>query len=167
MLMIIRSMRELNFHWLMDVYRESNMLNGMEFYPEKEPNEQLLLAEADFYQYLSDVFFRNPDSFYAVWKLDNGYSAPLRVEPFRDGMLINGLETAPELRQQGFAAKLVFSVVDYLSKQGNGVLYSHVSKTNIPSLSLHKKCGFKINSNCAVYLDGSVLNNSYTLSITR
>ena len=164
MLKIIQSMSQLNFSQLMEIYEESNILAGQESYPMLSYYSGIREAEQDFYDYLSSIFFRQDNSFYAVW-LENGvYVSALRLEPYRKHLLLCALETAPHMRRKGYACKLLRAVIDYLMKQGSGIIYSHVSKHNVGSLNAHLKCGFKIIQNHAVYSDGSVLPNSYTLS---
>lgn len=165
MLRIIRSMRDLEFGKLMDVYTESNHLNGSEKYPMLCESEQLICAEQDFYQYLSQVFFKQADSFYAVWDLGDCFGAALRIEPYHDGFLLCALETAPAMRRRGLASQLIDATVAYLSLQGSGVIYSHVSKRNTASMAAHNKCGFQVIAEHAVYSDGSVLQNLRTLAL--
>jgi len=86
------------------------------------------------------------------------------MEPYSDGFLLCALETAPDSREHGYATALVLEVLDYLSQQGSGTVYSHVSKRNQSSLAVHKKCGFEIIKDYAVYSDGSVLQNCFTLT---
>ena len=147
----------------MSVYMESNFLNGKERYSDLSQEAQIYEAEQDFYQYLSDVFFRQDRSFYAVWEEDGRYVSALRVEPYQTGMLICGLETLPEVRRQGYASKLLFAVLCHLTSIGTLQVYSHVCKKNLPSLGTHIKCGFEIKKDYAVYSDGSVLHTSHTL----
>ena len=163
MLKIINTMSTLHFSELMDVYAESNALNGAEQYPNLCCSLQIVEAEQNFYRYLTDVFFQQTDSFYAVWVAEERYVAALRIEPYKDGFLLCGLETAPDVRRHGYASILIDSVCDHLWKSGKCKLYSHVLKTNTPSLRTHQKCGFTIVLNYAVYSDGSVLHNHYTL----
>lgn len=163
MLLIIKSMHQLKFSELMSVYAESNFLNGKERYSDLSQEAQIYEAEQDFYQYLSDVFFRQDRSFYAVWEDGGRYVSALRVEPYQTGMLICGLETLPEFRKQGYASKLMLAVLSYLAQIGILQVYSHVCKKNLPSLGTHLKCGFEIMKDYAVYSDGSVLHTSYTL----
>ena len=163
MLMIAEHMGQIRFSDLMDVYYESNILNGREKYPDYSSHRQLLEAEQDFYQYLSSVFFLQKDSFCAIWVADGNYQASLRIEPYKDGYLLCALETKPAARQRGYAAALIVAVQDYLAQKGSGVLYSHISKKNLPSLAVHQKCSFEIIQDYAVYADGSVLSGSYTL----
>ena len=164
MLLIINRFSELNYSKLMNVYLEYIINAGKEHYPYFSDEEQRFHAEFDFYHYLNSVFFRQPNSFYAIWEDGGEYKAALRLEPYCDGLLLCALETAPEARQHGFATSLIESVLRYLREQNIGTIYSHVSKTNIPSMKVHLKCGFQITGNHAVHLDGSVLRNSYTLS---
>ena len=149
----------------MGVYEESNALNGAERYPEQPFNVQLREAELDFYQYLSDVFFRQANSFYGVWVEHGIYVSALRIEPYLDGFLLCALETSPVARCNGYACRLISAVIQYLAEQGSGILYSHVSKRNTASLHTHFKCGFQVIKDHAVYSDRSVHTNCYTLSI--
>lgn len=164
MLKIARSLGQLDFSALMNVYAEGNILNGKAFYPNESAQQQLCNAEQDFYHYLKSVFFRQCDSWYAIWESQGRYVSALRVEPYSDGYLLCALETASDVRQRGYAVTLVSTVQKHLAKQGSGVLYSHVSKTNAASLAVHRKCGFQIVMDHAVYSDGSVLQNCYTLA---
>ncbi len=164
MLKIIDSLAEIDFRQLMDVYEETNRNSGKEHYPNYPENLQILYAEQDFYAYL-EVFFQEPSARYAVWIADGCYAAALRLERYNDGLLLNALETVPALRNNGFARNLILSVLDNLRCRDNGVLYSHVKKNNAPSLSVHRSCGFRTHSNQAVYLDGTVRSDSYTLSV--
>lgn len=164
MLRIVHRMNELRFSELMDIYIEGNIENGSDCYPNLLPSQQIREAEQDFYQYLNDVFFRQEGSFYALWELDGCYLSALRLEPYEDGLLISALETLPNVRQQGYASRLICAVIEHLAEQGSGTLYSHVSKKNAASLKAHMKCGFRIIKDHAVYSDGSVLHSSYTLA---
>lgn len=148
MLIIAKSMGGLSFGALVTVYGESL---------------QTLSQEQDFYYYLNDCFFRMAGARYLIWQEEGQYLSALRVEPYRDGFLLNGLETAPEHRGKGYAAALIRATQDYLRKQGTACLYSHVEKKNTPSLMVHRKCGFEVLSDRAVFLDGSADCRSVTL----
>lgn len=158
-------MKELDIAQLMVVCTESNCRSGKEVYPEFSENERVIQAEQDFYAGLS-AFFADPDAFYAVWLCDGCYASALRIERYRDGYLMAGLETAPGMRRKGNAGKLINAVIDYLSSQGSLRLYSHVDKKNIASIGVHNACGFKRILEHAVFLDGSVLNTSCTFCFT-
>ena len=163
MLKIVNSMNQLDFSKLMYVYSEGNTQNGAELYPHLTIESQIREAELDFYRYLNDIFFRIADAFYAVLESNNHYLAALRMEPYRDGWILCALETTPSERNRGHAAELINSVKNHLLEDGDAKIYSHVSKRNLASLAVHRKCGFKILLDYAAYLDGSVLHNSYTL----
>ena len=164
MLRIARKLSELSFSELMHVYIEGNLKNGKELYPDDTEGIQLRKAEEDFYQYLNSVFFQQKESCYMIWVVNGRYQAVLRLEPYQDGFLLSALETAPEARQKGYATNLIKETLTFLSSSGNGILYSHVSKKNIPSLSVHRKCGFQIIKDYAVYSDGSVLHTHLTFA---
>lgn len=164
MLKIVKSTRELDFYKLTRVYEQSIRNDGALFYPSLSPERQIICAEQDFYNYLN-VFFSDNISFCALWHEDENYMSAMRMEPYRDGFLISGLETLPEARGRGYACKLLRTTVNYLINNGSSRVYSHVDKRNIPSLSVHKKAGFCIISDCARYVDGSVTHQSYTLCL--
>lgn len=161
MLYLARSLSQLQFGSLMAVYADANRENGRESWPEEPEMRQIQLAEADFYRYLSQVFFKTPGAVYAVWEENGRYVSALRLEPYRDGLLLEALETAPEQRRKGFAAALIQAVQGFLG--GKTKIYSHVDKRNLPSLKVHEKCGFRRIADYAVYVDGSVNQKVYTL----
>lgn len=165
MLIIAHKLSNLLFSKLMQVYQEANIENGAIRYPHLSPIRQEAAAEQDFYQYLKEVFFRQQNSFYAVWEDKGMYTAALRIEPYHDGYLLCALETDPRFRRRGYATLLVKQVIAYLSDLDDGIIYSHVSKRNTASLKTHNNCGFSIVADYAVYTDGSVQSNSYTLKL--
>ena len=164
MLRIFDSLSDIDFRCLMDVYEEGNRINGKKYYPNYYENLQIIYAEQDFYAYLVE-FFKEPTARYAVWIYECRYAAALRIERYHDGLLLNALETAPAMRRSGFAGKLVCAVIEHLQTSGKGVLYSHVNKNDVFSLKVHLSCGFRIVSDQAVYLDGTVRSDSVTLAV--
>lgn len=152
MLYLAKSLQQLHFGKLMEVYTESNA--------EKAEEADLLQAEQDFYQYLRDCFFTTPGAVYAVWQEQGTYVSALRLEPYKDGLLLAALETAPEHRRRGFACKLIRAVLTEFAEKK---IYSHVNKRNLPSLAVHEKCGFQKISDFAAYIDGSVNERAITL----
>ena len=164
MLVVAKNMRELSFGKLMDVYQEGNLENGQECWPEEPTGRQIALAEEDFYNYLQQVFFKTAGAVYLIWEEKGRYISALRLEPYRDGLLLAALETHPLMRKRGFAEKLVKAAPEYA---GDTAVYSHVSKKNIASLRTHEKCGFEKFLDYAVYADGSVNNRSYTLRYSK
>ncbi len=144
MLILVNHMAALLPEQLMAVYRESL-------------GDDLTLRQ-DFYTYLRHEFFTQPGAMLAVWKAQGIYVSALRLEPYRDGLLLTGLETHPEHRGRGYAQELLGAV---LSREGK--VYSHVDKRNLISLHVHQKAGFQIISDTAVYLDGSADSKCWTL----
>lgn len=160
MLRLIHSMKELPFGGLMAVYAESNRENGEEFWPDLSAGEQLLRVEQDFYQYLQQVFFKTERAVYCLWEVSGRPVSALRLEPYRDGLLLEALETAPEHRKMGYASALTRAVQEKVRDQK---IYSHVGKRNVASLNTHRACGFRRISEQAVYADGSVNDRCCTL----
>lgn len=163
MLYTARHLRELSFEQLMAVYREGNEENGRILAPFDSQARQLWLAEGDFYSYLRDVFFLTPGTLYAVWTVQGRYVSALRLEPYKDGLLLEALETAPQERGKGYAAALIRAVQELLKDGGVSRLYSHVGKQNAASLKTHQRCGFQIVADSAAYLDGTVSSRAYTM----
>lgn len=160
MLLIARKLKELSFGKLMEVYAEGNQENGRESWPDEHPSRQQMLAEQDFYDYLRQVFFTTPRAVYAIWQLDDTYVSALRLEPYRDGLLLEALETIPEHRRKGYGKALVNAVLENWPEVR---IYSHVAKWNEASLQTHESCGFQKILDHAVYVDGSVHHNAVTL----
>lgn len=152
MLIIAKSLRDLRFSELMQVYGQSNREAAQER-KNLPPMFALELAEQDFRQYLQQVFFRTPGAVCCIWEESGRYVSALRLEPYKDGQLLAALETAPDCRRQGYGEALIRAVQQHL---GSGKLYSHVDKRNTASLRIHEKCGFRVISDCAVYISGSV-----------
>ena len=138
MLRIIYTMKELAFGQLMEVYSESNRLR----YPDLPVHQALAQAEQEQYDYLRNDFFCVPCAVICVWQEAGRYVSALRLEPYRDGMLLTALETKPEYRGRGYAGKLIREVQAWQEQQGDVVIYSHIDNKNLASISVHEKCGF-------------------------
>lgn len=164
MLRIATSMGALDFGQLCHVYRQSSEEKGAQDYPDLDVGLQVLRAEQDFYEYLQ-CFLKEPDAFYAVWIDDDRYVSALRIEPYKDGVLLEGLETAPDARRNGYAAALIYATCSYLAEHGSVTVYSHVHKKNAASIAVHRNAGFEICADHAVFVDGSVFQNAYTLQL--
>ncbi len=139
----------------MSVYEEGNRENGALRYPELSANLQLLEAEQDFYAYLQ-YFFRQEDSFYALWRVAGTLVSALRIEPYQDGWLLAALETKPDCRKQGFGTVLVRQVLSYMQETSRLPLYSHINKGNLSSQTVHLSCGFEEKFPYSIYADGTV-----------
>ena len=145
MLKLVYSMADLDTEQLLEVYKEHAW------------------DELDFLSYLREDFFCQPDAVYAVWEENSEYKSAVRLERCRDGVLLHSLETAPGERRKGYAYNLLIHFLDILRTMGYQTIYSHIEKHNIASIALHKKCGFKIISDTAVYLSGTVTQRSCTM----
>lgn len=166
MLNIIKNRREIPFGDLLTVYEETLTRNGQEYYPDQSASRQRFLAEHDFYTYLTDCFFKTPGAFYALWRPGGRCTAALRMEPYQDGFLVEGLETAPDCRKKGYASQLVLHVLESLP-EGKRKIYSHVARDNAYSLAVHEKCGFQKILEYARCIDGSILPDMVTLLYER
>ena len=156
-------MAQMDAEQLISVYSESISKSGFRSYPDLKDSDRVLRAENDFLSYLREDFFSIKKSMYAVWVAEGCYLAALRLEPYKDGLLLEALETMPTARRKGYAYNLVTEVLYYLRSTEWKCVYSHIAKRNNPSLCIHKKCGFRIIADSASYIDGTVTQNSFTL----
>ncbi len=162
MLKILSSFHALQFRQLSDVYEDSNCQLGHMRYRNEHEAQQLLMAEQDLYSYLKE-FYKMQGAYCAVWQEGDMYISALRIEPFRDGLLLSGLETIPHMRRRGYGLQLVKAVLEDIRSRTTLPVYSHIDKSNVASLFLHEKAGFVRIYDQATFLDGSVQNSAYTL----
>ena len=111
----------------------------------------------NFYGFLSEDFF--PAGICCVWEENGRYVAALRLQPWHDGWLLEGLQTHRDHRGRGYAKKLIFEAVRQLDGQR---IYAHIQQDNAPSIAAHTACGFRKLWDTATYLDGSVHPDSHT-----
>lgn len=163
MIVIAENMKQLDFSQLMDVYEQSNLLSSMELDHRYSKHERLLQVEQDQYAYYQQEFFSQRGAFCAVWVEQGRYASALRMEPYEDGLLLSGLETAPQLRGNGYATKLLKTTLAYLRENRKLNVYSHIHRKNSASLAVHKACGFYKIADHAVFIDGSVSQSYDTL----
>ena len=138
MLKIVKNMGQLPFGQMMELYAETNAATAREQFPELSEYESLYRVEMDFYRYLRYDFFTMGDSFYAIWMEDSRPVSALRFERWKDGWLLEGLETHPEYRGKGYAVRVMEAALEVLTEP----VYAHVAKENGISLRVHEKCGF-------------------------
>jgi len=160
MLKLFCRARELDYSELFLVYTQSISEDAADYYADEEEYIAVMRAEEDFCRYIREDFFSVPGSFYAVWELEGKYVSALRMEPYKDGLLLESLETRPDSRRMGYASKLVNSVLSEISAPK---IYAHVLKHNIASLKIHFSCGFRKVLDYAVCIDGSVSQKMCTL----
>ena len=127
--------------------------------------EKLMLlysGDDELLRYLQDTFFDGGASCYVI--LDDGvrYLSALRLEPYKDGLLLSGFQTHPDFRNRGYGTMLLERVVKLFSVDGMNI-YSHIHNRNGASLKLHSRCGFKKLSDAAVLLDGTVTSQYITM----
>ena len=147
MLLVFESMKGLRFGELADIY-------GYSFRQEME-----------FYHYLRSVFFQTAQARYCIWEDQGQYCSALRLEPFGDGLVLAGLETAPTLRRRGFGRKLVRAALESVGP--DTPIYAHIHHGNAPSIALHQSCGFQKIKDCATLLDGTVTTACGTYRFTH
>lgn len=148
MLKLCNKLSEIKFSQLCDVYGYDQGGIG---------------RQNDLYDYLYEDFFRVRGAFYALWESQGCYVSALRAEPYRDGYLIEALETHPAERERGYAKSLLDAVLHSGKIPAGHPVYAHVHKKNAASLAVHAACGFERVLEHAVFIDGSVYQHSCTL----
>ena len=98
-------------------------------------------------------FFQIPGAQYWIWEEEGRYVSCLRLKPDRDGLLLEALETRPDCRRRGFGKQLILSVLSHLPRGTK--IYSEISKENLPSLAIHRVCGFSQVLDYGLQEDGS------------
>lgn len=154
MLKLIKRASEIPFSDMACIYEESLTESGQRSYPHLDANGQAREAAQDFYAFLQD-FLKNERCYIFLWEAENRYVSGLRLEPYVDGVLITGLETAPSYRRRGYASKLLRAVLKQPELQGVRV-YSHIHRSNTASSALHLACGFLLSKHNARLVDGTV-----------
>ena len=167
MVTFIHKLVNCDFAALCAVYAQSLESDRARDYPLLDAREGALLAEQDFYQYLSQVFFKTPGAVLLVYSVQGIYVSALRLEPYKDGFVLSALETCPEYRRNGFALSLVHSAVTFCDQNGIHKLYAHIQKKNIASEKLHLSAGFALLGDGATLLDGAYSSQYTTYCYTN
>ena len=160
MLYIADDIHKIKYGLLMELYAQDLQKDAQKHYGRLSLNEGIFCAEQDFYAYLRDEFFKIRGAYYAFWVECGVYYSGLRLEPWKDGLVLCGIATRPDCRRKGYAYKLLQQVLQQLPC-GTKV-YSHIDKNNLASLALHHKIGFQLLEDHAEMLDGSFLHNFCT-----
>ena len=146
MLLRISQFGQLDARKLMDVYAESNFENTDAFFPDEADKEAAVRkVEAGFLDFLKNDFFRRAQA--SCWILEeNGLwrSAARTCRVRGELFYMEALETRPDSRKQGCAARLLTGITEEMKKEGPFRLCCCVSKKNTASLRTHRKCGFVI-----------------------
>lgn len=146
MLYKITAMDHIDKRKLMDLYYEGNLENTDYFYPEIADKKQAVeKVENRFLHYIDTEFLSSTNNVYWVLEEHAVWVSALRLYRIDENLYyIEALETHPDYRRQGYASKLLNSVIEELKKQGPFRLCDCVSKKNNASVKTHKKCGFII-----------------------
>lgn len=154
MLKIATTTQQIDFSQIKNVYQQSLEEDGDRLYDFLPKYQRLNESEQDFYQYVM-YFLKQRGCFYAIWVTEGIYRSAVRVEPYKDGVLLTGLETAPDFRKMGYATALLEQTLGYLKNKSVKTVYSHIDGNNKGSIAVHRKVGFDSILHYATFLDGS------------
>lgn len=145
MLLVFETMNEDEMlRMVQGVYREACLDNARWHHPDcADLSEAIREQEQGFVEFLKE-FLAEERNQYFLWEDAGEWVSALRLTKLDGFYYLEALETAPEHRKKGYGAKLMQAVAEYLQKHGPVVIRDNVSKKNVPSLELHKKCGFII-----------------------
>ena len=119
---------------LMDIYAESNLENTDYFYPElTDKQEAVRRVERDFLNYLETAFLSSGENTLLIWEEQGIWVSALRLYRMREGFFyIEALETRPDFRRSGYAAKLLCETTEMLKKQArSGCVTTWTSRTKL------------------------------------
>lgn len=153
---------------LMDIYAESNLKNTAYFYPELTDKEEAVRrVEHDFLRYLETDFLSSKEDVLLVWQEQGTWVSALRLYHMCERLYyIEALETRPDCRRRGYAARLLRATVELLKASGPFRLCDCVDKRNAASLATHKACGFVVVSdNGYDYLQDETDDGSYGMEL--
>lgn len=163
MLLVFETMQEDEMLRLVQsVYPEGCLDNARWNHPDcGDLTEAIWEQEQGFVGFLKE-FLAEERNRYFVWEEDGQWVSALRLTKLPECEYLEALETAPVHRKKGYGEKLIRAVVDALRQDGSVVIRDNVSKKNLPSLAIHKKCGFIIEEeNGTNYLDGTQSDRVY------
>ncbi|MBO4838666.1 MAG: GNAT family N-acetyltransferase [Lachnospiraceae bacterium] len=162
--MLIRAENKtgLDLRAFLDIYEEGIRENAAEFYPD-EPAEEAVRREEESFSAFLDEFFAKPGNTYWILEEDGAWVSALRLSRVEPGFYyLEALETRPDYRRKGCAARLIRAVTAELEKQGPVRICDCVSKRNTASVRTHERCGFRIVSGEGFdYLSGTVNDRTY------
>ena len=163
MLKVIKHPKYMDFTQIIHVYARSIGAASEAYKDAISSYEKKRMAENEFYSFLVDWLCNCDEHILFIWEREDNYVSAVRVEPYKDGYLVCGLETRPDQSGKGYAKALLEHVVSYLGHEKP--LYSHVDKKNASSLAVHVHAGFTVISDTAAFVDGTVTNRAYTLCL--
>ncbi len=143
--LVFTSFAQLDPDRLMAVYAEGNEENIDWFYPGAADRVQALRqVEERFLSYLRDEFFTVPGNSCWVLERDGQWLSALRLCPIREGLYyLEALETRPDCRRRGCAARLLNALIKELKTRGPFRLCDCVGLRNLASRRTHERCGFR------------------------
>lgn len=145
MLLVLQSPDELDVSKLLAIYRESSQENCQRMFPAETFAASLEQYEAGYTAFMREEFFAGSGRFWMVETADDLLASALRLLPLEEPntWMIEALETHPDHRRKGYAARLLTDTVRFLEEtHGEIVLLSGVGKRNTASLRTHLRCGF-------------------------
>lgn len=145
MLLVLQSPDELDVPKLLAIYQESSQENCQKMFPAETFTASLEQYEAGYTAFMREEYFAKPGRFWMVETTDGLWASALRLLPLEEPntWLIGALETHPEHRRKGYAARLITNAIRFMEEaHGSITLLSGVGKRNTASLQTHLRCGF-------------------------
>lgn len=145
MLLEFNKMNEAELYRMVhEVYIEGSRELAKEKHPELEDLSETICEEEHYYVEFLKEFLEKEKNKYYVYEVDGAWVSALRLTRLDGFYYMETLETAPEYRKKGYAAKMIEEVITLLGQRGPVIIRSNVDKSNRASLVTHEKCGFRI-----------------------
>ena len=142
--MTAKSLDDIDFKALMELYLEGNTENGKYFSKVNglTADEGRNLSENQFKSFLEDTFFNNnSNNIYFIVKNENTYISAVRANYMSNNCYyLEGLETNPDFRHKGYATLLYDYIFKYL--KATTKLFLTIAINNEFSIKTHIKSGF-------------------------
>ena len=104
---------------------------------------EALEAEQALYAFLREDFF--PGGICCLWEEKGRYVAVLRLQPWKDGWLLDGLQTHRDHWRKGYASEAAAACIRVAFEQfGFPAVYSYMNAKNEPSFRTAMKNGMTL-----------------------
>lgn len=138
-----------------EIYGESNLENVRWDNSEVEDFSKLLFEYEKGYMDFVQSFLDSEENRYYIWEINGQWVSALRMTKVEDFYYLEALETAKQCRKKGYGTEFLQELIRLLKRCGRVIIRSNVSKNNMASLALHRKCGFAIEEENGInYLTG-------------
>ena len=156
MLLVFETMNDKELEKLTELYAEGCYKNAKYLHPNDEDLTEAILEQKRGHVAFFKEFLTKKGNTYYVLEEAGQWVSTLRMTKVNDFYYLEALETPVEYRKKGYGSKIIMEVISYLKQDGPVIIRDSVKKDNLASLATHRKCGFVIeHENAIYYLDNN------------